>query len=152
MKRFKVFALALALVLAAASARAQGVRVLDYSCTTTNVTLTTTAETVIISSNLTATPRDEAEVVVLAYAQLTTGAGTTAVTPRIRRGTATSGTLVNEANAETIGPAAGSTAPYFAMFTEQRPTSSLQYSLTLSQTGASGNGSALQACMLVIAR
>jgi hypothetical protein len=88
----------------------------------------------------------------LGYAQLTTGTGTTAVTARIRRGTATSGTLVNEANAETIGPAAGSTAPYFAMITEQRPTSSLQYSLTLSQTGASGNGSALQACILVLAR
>jgi hypothetical protein len=152
MKRFTIPALVLALMLVAASADAQGVRVLDYSCSSANVTLTTTAETVIVSSNLTATPRDEAEVVVLAYAQLTTGASTTAVTARIRRGTATSGTLVNEANAETIGPAAGSTAPYFAMFTEQRPASSLQYSLTLAQTAASANGTALQACILVLAR
>lgn len=152
MKRFTISALVLALVLVASAAGAQGVRVLDYSCSSANVTLTTTAETVIISSNLTATPRDEAEVVVLAYAQLTTGTMTTAVTARIRRGTATSGTLVNEANAETIGPAAGSTAPYIAMITEQRPTSSLQYSLTLQQTAANGNGTALQACILVLAR
>src|SRR3954471_7634918 len=108
MKRFTILTAAFALVMAVAPLRAQRPSVLDYKCSPTYVALTTTSKTAIITSNLTRTPRDEVEVVVIGYAQLTTGTNTTAVTARIRRGTTTSDTLVNEANAEQVKAAAGS--------------------------------------------
>jgi len=152
MRRFTCFALVFALVLGAAPARAQDIKVYDFKCATANVAVTTTSEITIIASNITRTPRDEAEVTVIAWAQLTTGTMTTAVTPRIRRDSTTSGTLVNEANAVTIGAAAGQTEQFFAMAAEQRATTTVQYNLTLQQTAANADGSALQACILVLAR
>ena len=113
---------------------------------TTNVTLTTTSETVIISSGRVPVPSQTCLVLIKAWAQLTNGTGTTAVTPRIRRGPTTSGTLVSEANAETIKTAAAGTEPYTMMATEQRNNEeSVEYSFTLQQTGASADGTALQA-------
>lgn len=112
----------------------------------TNVTLTTTSETVIISSGLLTMPFQTARAVIKAWAQLTTGAATTTVTPRVRRGTAVGGTLVGEANAITIGAAAGSNEQYFIMASEARAgEESVQYSLTLEQASATGDGTALQA-------
>jgi len=118
--------------------------------TTTNVTLTTTAETVIVSSGRVPVPHHTCLVHIRAWAQLTTGAGTTAVTPRIRRGTNTTGTLVGEANAETIKVTAGGTEPFGVEAIERRSNQeSVEYSLTLEQTGATGNGTALQAAIEV---
>jgi len=117
---------------------------------TSNVTLTTTSETVIISSGRVPVPTQTCLVLIRAWAQLTNGTGTTAVTPRIRRGTTTSGTLVSEANAETIKTAAAGTEPYTMMATEQRSNEeSVEYSFTLQQTGASADGTALQAAIEV---
>lgn len=129
----------------------QAVRNVGFNTSGTNVTLTTTSETVIISSGPVTTPSQTSRVVILAYAQLTTGAATTTVTARIRRGTTTAGTLVGEANAETIGAAAGSTEPYFIVLEEDRAdTNTVEYSLTLTQVSATGNGTALQATILVV--
>lgn len=112
----------------------------------TNVTLTTTSETVIISSAPVKVQRDTCLVHIRAWAQLTTGAATTTVTPRIRRGTAVGGTLVSEANAETVKAAAGSTEPFVIEAIEERSNVDMvQYSLTLAQASATGDGTALQA-------
>lgn len=117
----------------------------------TNVALTTTSETVIVSSGPAKMPAQTHRVIVAAWAQLTTGAGSTAVTARIRRGTATSGTLVGEANAEEVKAAAGSTEPYFIMVQEDRADQdTVEYSLTLAQIGATGNGNALQGGIIVL--
>jgi hypothetical protein len=117
---------------------------------TSDITLTTTSETVIISSGRVTVPSQTCLVLIRAWAQLTNGTGTTAVTPRIRRGTTTSGTLVSEANAEPVKTAAGSIEPYSMIASEQRSDQeSVEYSFTLQQTGASGNGTAVQAAIEV---
>lgn len=148
-----LLALVVALLVGTQSTAAQGPRILAYTSFTTDVTLTTTTETVIVSSGPVVSVRDTTEVVVIAWAQLTTGAATTTVTPRIRRGTTTAATLVGEANAETVKAAAGSTEPFVALVTEQiAGAGNFQYSLTLAQASATGNGSALHGGIVVLAR
>ena len=66
-----------------------------------DVTLTTTSETVILSSPRLTVPFHTCRALVVAWGQLTLGTGTRACTPRIRRGTTTAGALVGEANLET---------------------------------------------------
>lgn len=118
---------------------------------TTNVTLTTTTETVILSSPEIALPADAARVYVLCWAQLTTGTATTTVTPRIRRGTLITSPLVGEANAENVKAAAGSTEPFIIALVEDLALFDRAiYSLTLQQAAATGNGTALQASILVL--
>jgi hypothetical protein len=119
-------------------------KVVDVSGT--NVTLVTTAETVIITSPPAKMPLQTARILIRAWAQLTTGTATTTVTPRIRRGTTTAGALVGEATAITVGAAAGSNEAFELTATEERANEeSVTYSLTLEQAGATGNGTALQA-------
>lgn len=150
-------ALALALVLAllvpAAPARAQGFTQIAFTTFTANVAITTTTETVLVSSGPALVPRQTVSVCILAWAQFTTGAMTTTYTPRIRRGTAITGTLVGEANAETILAAAGSTEKTWMMACEDRSdVATVEYSLTLQQASASADGSALQGGILVYVR
>lgn len=122
----------------------------DAQYSGTNVTITTTTEKAIINSNPIIVPFDTAVIVIRGYAQLTTGTGATTVTPRIRRGTAITGTLVGEANAEDVKAAAGSTEPFFILVTEARSTvDQVQYVLTLQQASATGNGTVLQASIEV---
>src|SRR5262245_1963163 len=71
-----------ALLLGASGVHGQGFSQIAFATFTTNVTLTTTAETVIVSSGPAVAPRDTINVCVLAWAQLTTGTMTTTVTPR----------------------------------------------------------------------
>lgn len=124
---------------------------MDAVTTTTDVTLTTTSETVAVSSGVFASPRDTVRVLVVGYGQLSTGTGTTSVTPRIRRGTTTSGTLVGDATTEEVKAAAGSDEPFLLMVSEERTGGGvLQYSLTLTQAGATGNGTLTQGGILVI--
>lgn len=134
-------------------AAAQGFQQVAFTTFTTNVTLTTTSETVIVSSGPATAPRSTVNVCVFGWAQLTTGTATTTVTPRLRRGTATSGTLLGEANAVTIGAAAGSTEQYLAMACEDRSdVASVEYSLTLTQASATADGTALFGGILVLVR
>jgi hypothetical protein len=151
--RAVALALATWLLLAQQPAGAQGFSQIAFATFTTNVTLTTTSETSLVASGPASAPRDTVNVCVYAWAQLTTGTATTTVTPRIRRGTTTSGTLVGEANAVTIGAAAGSTEQFMAMVCEDRTTvDSVDYNFTLTQASATGNGTALQGGILVLVR
>lgn len=152
--RLLVFLVALvALLVCQQPTRAQGFTQISFNSFTSNVTLTTTSETVILSSGPAIAPRQGVSVCVFAWAQLTTGTNTTAVTPRIRRGTTTGGTLVGEANAEQVKAAAGSTEQFFILECEDRAdVATVDYSLTLQQTGASADGSALHGSILVFVR
>jgi hypothetical protein len=118
--------------------------------TTANVTVPTTTETVAISSGPVRVPQEAVAIAVLGYCQLTTGTGATAVTPRIRQGTTISGPLVGEANAETLKAAAGGTEPFVILVLEPRSgQAEVEYSLTVQQTGATANGTILQAEIIV---
>jgi hypothetical protein len=116
-----------------------------------NVTLVTTAETLIISAPRIAVPRQTVTALILALAQLTTGTATTGVTPQIRRGPLVTDPLVGEANVVTIGAAAGGTEQFFGFASEELVRlADVQYSLTLTQAAATGNGTALMAAILVL--
>jgi hypothetical protein len=111
----------------------------------TNVALTTTIEAAVITSDPVRLPVANCRVLIKAWAQSLVGTACTAMTPRIRRGVDTSGALVGEANAEPIKTAAGSTEPFYLQVVEQRAgEDAVQYTFTLQQTGASGNGNANQ--------
>jgi len=115
----------------------------------TNVTLTTTAETVIVTSDPIHLTYPNQRFIIMAWAQLTVGTAGVSITPRIRRGSTTSGSLVGEANAETA--VAAETVPCFIMVSEEvSGLESVTYSLTLAVGSASGNSTALQATILVI--
>lgn len=126
-------------------------RSIDAAFSVAAVTLTTTAETVIISSPNVQCPKDISFVSVQARSQLTLGTTTTAVTPRIRRGNSTTGTLVGSAVSEAIKTAAGSTEPFELKVLEERDfQDNVQYCLTLAQTGATANGSAVSGYILIM--
>lgn len=144
---------AAALAFGPAPLRAQGWAQIGFATTTSNVSVVTTTETVVIHSGPIVAPRDTFEVCVLGWAQFTIGADTTHVTPTIRRGNGATGTVVGEANAEEIKTAAADVEPFVKIACEQRTNvATVDYSFTLDQTGATGNGSALQAAILVWAR
>lgn len=127
------------------------IREAQINFVTADVTLTTTTEGAVVDSGPIVAPFQTHRVVILAWGQLVTGAGTTTVTPRIRRGTTTAGTLVGEANAEEVKAAAGSREPFFLMVSEERvDVESVTYVLTLAQAGATGNGTVSQAAILVL--
>ena len=115
-----------------------------------DVNIPTTTETVVVSSGPVRAPVPTFRAHVQAWFQIATGAGTTGFTPRIRRGTATSGTLVGQAISMIIVAAAGSQEMQFIDVVEERAgEASVEYSLTVEQGGATGNGTVLQAAISV---
>jgi hypothetical protein len=121
----------------------------NYS--STNVNISTTTETVIITSPLVRTYRNSGVVIVIAYVEVTLGTGTTTITHRIRRGSTTSDPLVNEANALAIQTAVGSSEHYSLCIFEQLNSEQVNvYSYTLQQASATGNGTALEAGIAVL--
>lgn len=112
-----------------------------------DTTVTTTTETE--AAQVSAPPPNRAGLryTITGSAQVSIGTGGTAVTPRIRRGTDTTGTLVGEGNALT--GAAGEEVT-LAVTVDDTPgeVSSLDYVLTVQQTGATGNGTVLMASLV----
>lgn len=148
-----VLVAAWALTLGAAPAPAQDFNIGAYQTSSTNVTIPTTTETVIVSSGPASTRRATSNVCVIAWAQVVTGAGATAITPQIRRGTTTSGTAIAEANPETLKAAAGGTEPFWIMACEDRgDVGSVDYNLTLTQSAATGNAVATYYGIIVFIR
>lgn len=118
---------------------------------TANTTVTTTTETVAVTSPITRAYRNSAIVLVMGYSEITLGTSTTAVTQRIRRGTAITDTLVTEANALQIQTAAASSEHYSIVCFEQlSQEQNVQYSLTLQQTAAAANGTILSAGIAIL--
>lgn len=79
-------------------------------------------------------------------ANLTTGASTTAIIGRVRRGTTTAGTLVGAAFTTQVG-AALSASVDGQCADQPGEVAGQQYCLTLQQTAGTGNGSALFASL-----
>jgi hypothetical protein len=114
------------------------------------VTIPTTTETGVIVSPLVKVPLATCFVAIKAWAQLTTGTATTAVTPRIREGSGVTGALVGGANAETLKAAAGSIEPFrIEVGLPKQNVESVQFTFTLQQAGATGNGTVQQAAIEV---
>lgn len=107
----------------------------------TNVTLTTTTETVVAHLSGVTTPRGGLPVVINAVCQLLVGTGATGLTPRIRRGKDATGTLVSEGNQQAVTGAAGSVESVSLMAVDNPPDmANGDYVLTIGQVGATGNG------------
>lgn len=119
------------------------------TATATNVAVTTTTETVVATLSGVSVDRADVRIALEGWVQLQTGAGTTNVSLRVRRGTDTTGTQVGEVNAEAIGAAAGSVEE-FSIAVQDTPgeVASQSYVLTVQQTAATANGSALQMSLL----
>lgn len=111
---------------------------------TADTSIPTTTETVVLTISGVTTPGAGSKVDLSAVAQVTAGTGTTAYTPRWRRGTDATGTLVGEGNPLTV--TAGNTVEV-THNAQDTPADSaaLSYVLTIQQTGATGNGNCLQA-------
>ena len=115
---------------------------------TANVAVTTTNEIVVATLAGVSAQGPQCSVALRGWVQLTAGTNTTAVTLRIRRGTTTGGTLVGEANAVAGGVTAGATSGLDIETTDSPgEVASQSYVLTVQQTGASADGSALQGCL-----
>lgn len=127
------------------------IREAAVASTISAVTITTTTETVVITSPPTDLPAPTITAVILGWCQMTIGTACTAVTPRIRRGTTITAPLVGAANAEAIKTAVGSNEPFFLMLSESLVNlDQVQYSFTVQQTAATGNGNALLSSILVL--
>lgn len=114
---------------------------------TADVTLVTTAETVVATLTGVSTPR-RCNVTLEGWLQITLGASTTAVTLRVRRGVDATGALVGEANPVQISSAAGSTEDHYVKVQDPGvDLSNATYVLTATQTAATGNGTAVQASL-----
>lgn len=113
---------------------------------TTNVTLTTTTETVIATLSGVSSPRAGVKIRLHGWYQVTLGTATTAVTTRIRQGTGITGTLIQEANAEQISTAAASSEGHSIDVEDTLgEVANVSYVLTVEQTAATANGTVLQA-------
>lgn len=114
---------------------------------TADTALVTTAETVVATLSGVTTGRRN-DVRLRGWAELTTGTNTTSVTPRIRRGTDATGTLIGEGNPRAVAAAAGSTEEFDVEGVDAgADLSGATYVLTLQQAGATANGSCLRAAL-----
>jgi len=107
----------------------------------TDTTLVTTAETVVATLTGVSTNQAGQTVGLRGKANITLGTNTTAVVTRLRRDSV-SGTVVGEVQTEQIATAAGSTEDHEIYHEDANPGefSGRTYVLTVSQTGASANG------------
>jgi len=118
---------------------------------TADVTVATTTETVAITSDPIKPRTRNPRYFIIAWCQLLVGTGTTAITPRLRRGSSTGDPLVGEGNAEAVKGAAGSRGPVMAVAIDTPVgLSDVVYSLTVQQTAATANGTVQQAGIIVI--
>lgn len=112
---------------------------------TVDVPVVTTTETVVATLPGVNTPR-RTSVRLRGWCQLTTGATTTTVTPRIRRGADATGVLIGEANPVTLAAAAGGTEDIEVEGVDSGvDLAGATYVLTVQQAGATTNGTSLSA-------
>lgn len=119
----------------------------DVQTGATPITLTTTTETIVATSVALSLPSGNAKAVIRGRVAVTPGTGTTSVTLSIYRGTAiVGGNLVGAQNPIAGSFTVGSTAVFDVEFTDVLSmVGGAQYCLSVKQTGASGNGTVVQA-------
>lgn len=106
---------------------------------TTDTPVVTTAETAAVISDPVTGSTDGAEYTISGMVNITTGTGTTEVVVRVRRGNGVSGALVGETEPQTIAAGAKGNIPY-GVTDQPGAVGSQQYTASVVQTGASGNG------------
>lgn len=108
----------------------------------TDVTVTTTTETVALTLPSISTPGAGSQVTIDGALTMTYGTGATAVTVRVRRGTGITGTVVGEGNPLTVS--AGNTSEQtFSVVDTPGEVAGQAYVVTVQQTAATANGSVL---------
>lgn len=113
----------------------------------TDQTIVTTAETIIATLTGVATPRRQ-QVRLRGWGQITTGTTTTALTMRIRRGSAITDILIGEANPIQLAAAVGSTEDVEIEAVDNGvDLANATYILTVVQVAATANGTALRAAL-----
>ena len=113
-----------------------------------DTTLLTTAETVVATLGGVSVARPGESVRLHGEATVTTGTATTALALRLRRDSLT-GVQVGETITDQVEAAAGSTETHDIVATDPAPgeLAGASYVLTVSQTAATGNGSAVHASL-----
>lgn len=106
---------------------------------TADTTVVTTAETAAVTSDPISPTSDGAELTIAGVVNITTGASTTAVVVRVRRGAGVAGALVGETETHTLAAAAQASIP-FGVTDFPGAVSGQQYTVTVVQTAATGNG------------
>jgi hypothetical protein len=116
-----------------------------------DTSVVTTAETVLATVSGVNSYAPGARITIRGGVQFTPGTATTGLTFRIRRGTDATGTLIQEANLEIVAGVVGSTEDHELEVTDQVAGELAQasYVLTVVQTAATGNGTAVQAWLEV---
>ncbi len=111
------------------------------STTIANATLVTTTDTVVVTSPAINLTYDGALVLLLWFIRLASGVGVTAINYSLRRGTLVSSPIVTVATISV--PESASAAVMRSSFYVDTPgiVANQQYSLTVAQIGATGNGS-----------
>ena len=115
---------------------------------TADTTLVTTAETVVAALSGVATNQPGSQIGLRGEVTVTTGASTTGVTLRVREDSLT-GAIVDEATANAVQAAAGSTETHDIAvdFGAAGEFGSKTFVLTAQQVGAAANGTVLQASL-----
>lgn len=118
---------------------------------TSATTLTTTTETVAATSttNIENQPGGQG-VCINGVVNVTAGTGTTAVTIRVRAGSGITGTVIGNAVVHTLAAAAVANIPFETLDNSAGAlVGTVTYSVTVQQTGASGNGTVNQATIML---
>ena len=108
------------------------------------------AETVVCISAPLTIPLDFAQVLLFWYVSLTTGAGTTSLTWRLRPGTTLTGATINQAFGFVVTAATQTQASGCYVHTPGA-VAGQQYALTLQGTGTTGAMSVNDVCLLALA-
>lgn len=116
---------------------------------TGNVVATTTAETIMFTSNPCSPSFDNASLVLVWFAAVTLTAGSTAVTWRLRRGLLVTSPLINQVVALNV---AASTTIAFNGICADTPgiVAAQQYVLTFQATGAAANSTLVDGALAVL--
>jgi hypothetical protein len=111
---------------------------------TGSVTLVTTAETAAVTTPvLPVTPPGGGQgLVIRGNLNVTTGASTTAIVIKVRQGSGTGGTQIG--NTQTVTAAAAASYDLAFEVIDSSPVPSSQYTVTVTQTAATGNGAVNQ--------
>jgi len=134
-------------ILPAAHAQPLPLHLASATCPSAGVTLTTTSETSAVTApGITTTGAQTIRV--WGTAIITTGAATTTVELRIRRGSGTAGTSIGTPTAVTV-TATNTVSVTFAAEDAPGEVAGQQYSLTVQQASATGNGT-VAACELSV--
>lgn len=127
-----------------------GVRLASVGSTAiVNATVVTTTETVVVTTPAINLTLDSALVILFWHIIFTSGVGTTSINVRLRRGTAVSGAQVNVGSAFFVTASAGVLVT--GSYTDTPGiVANQQYSVSIGQNAATGNGTVTDVAMVAM--